>query len=78
MASKRYATVDKSVCVACGACENICPLGAIMVHKGCFAKVAEDKRVGCGKCEKVCPQHLPIRKLLEQVAAEFEKAPAAN
>ena len=28
----------------------------------------------CGKCEKNCPQHLPIRKLLEQVAGEFEKA----
>ena len=28
----------------------------------------------CGKCEKVCPQHLPIRKLLEDVASEFEKA----
>ena len=55
MASKRYATVDKRICVACGACENICPLGALMVHKGCFAKVAEDKCVGCGKCEKVCP-----------------------
>jgi len=27
----------------------------------------------CGKCEKVCPQHLPIRKLLEDVAHEFEK-----
>ena len=27
----------------------------------------------CGKCEKVCPQHLPIRKLLGEVAAEFEK-----
>ena len=26
----------------------------------------------CGKCEKICPQHLPIRRLLEQVAAEFE------
>ena len=26
----------------------------------------------CGKCEKICPQHLPIRKLLEQVAKEFE------
>ena len=25
------------------------------------------------ECEKVCPQHLPIRKLLEKVAAEFEK-----
>ena len=28
----------------------------------------------CGKCEKACPQHLPIRKLLEEVAKEFEKA----
>lgn len=26
----------------------------------------------CGKCEKVCPQHLQIRKLLEDVAKEFE------
>ena len=30
--------------------------------------------IKCGKCEKVCPQHLPIRKLLEDVAKEFEKA----
>ena len=29
--------------------------------------------VKCGACEEVCPQHLPIRELLEQVAAEFEK-----
>ncbi len=28
--------------------------------------------VKCGKCEKICPQHLPIRELLEKVAAEFE------
>ena len=28
--------------------------------------------IKCGKCEKVCPQHLPIRKLLPQVAAAFE------
>lgn len=28
--------------------------------------------VKCGKCEKVCPQHLPIRKLLADVAQEFE------
>ncbi len=26
----------------------------------------------CGKCEKICPQHLPIRRLLEDVAKTFE------
>ncbi|MDE7394511.1 MAG: aldo/keto reductase [Clostridiales bacterium] len=29
--------------------------------------------IACGKCESACPQHLPIRKLLKDVAAEFEK-----
>ncbi len=29
--------------------------------------------IKCGKCEKACPQHLPIRDLLEDVAAEFER-----
>ena len=29
--------------------------------------------IGCGQCEEVCPQHLEIRTLLADVAAEFEK-----
>ena len=29
--------------------------------------------IECGLCENSCPQHLPIRKLLKDVAAEFEK-----
>lgn len=28
--------------------------------------------IACGKCEQSCPQHLPIRKLLKDVAAQFE------
>jgi predicted aldo/keto reductase-like oxidoreductase len=28
--------------------------------------------IKCGKCEKACPQHLSIRKLLKDVAQEFE------
>ena len=29
--------------------------------------------IGCGKCENACPQHLPIRNLLKETAALFEK-----
>ena len=29
--------------------------------------------VQCGRCEAVCPQHLPIRDLLREVAAAFER-----
>ena len=34
------------------------------------AKASECIR--CGRCERQCPQHLPIRELLEEVAAEYE------
>lgn len=43
---------------------------------GGHAKASEC--IKCGKCEKVCPQHLEIRKLLENVAATFEKEDAAE
>ena len=52
---KRLACVDTVNCVACGACANVCPKGAIAVWKGCFARVAADKCVGCGLCSKTCP-----------------------
>ncbi len=29
--------------------------------------------IKCGKCEQICPQHLEIRKLLIDVANEFDK-----
>ncbi len=29
--------------------------------------------IKCGKCERSCPQHLPVTKLLEEVAAVFEQ-----
>lgn len=55
MASKRYAKVNDSICVACGTCELVCPKKVIKVKKGCFAEVDADNCVGCGKCAKSCP-----------------------
>lgn len=52
---KRNAIVDQSLCVACGCCVKVCPLSAIAVFHGLYAKVKPDRCVGCGKCAKECP-----------------------
>lgn len=52
--AKRVASVDKKRCVACGVCENTCPLAAVKVHRGCYAVVEETLCVGWGKCAKSC------------------------
>lgn len=53
--AKRRALVGLSECVACGCCAKVCPLGAISVYKGLYAKIDENKCVGCGKCGAECP-----------------------
>lgn len=53
--AKKLAIVNISRCVACGVCENSCPLSAAKVHRGCYAAIAEKLCVGCGKCAKSCP-----------------------
>ena len=35
-----------------------------------FGKASEC--IACGQCEEMCPQHLPITRLIEDVAAHFE------
>lgn len=51
---KKKATVLKDQCVACGCCEKVCPMNAIEVYKGIYAKVKE-ACIGCGKCKFACP-----------------------
>ena len=55
MPSKKLAAIDQTRCVACGVCENTCPLGAVKVRCGCYAAVEAERCVGCGKCAKLCP-----------------------
>ena len=55
MMAKNTATVDRNICVACGACMKVCPIGAISVYRGCFAVVDASRCVGCLRCMKECP-----------------------
>lgn len=47
------AQVNKEKCVACGACADACPCGAIEVKD--FAVVNEGECAGCGTCVDACP-----------------------
>ncbi len=41
-------------CVACGACEANCPVGAISMGDGKF-EIDPDKCIDCGSCAGGCP-----------------------
>ena len=51
----KKAIADKTICVACGVCQKVCPKQAIIIIKGCYAEVNREKCVGCGICAKNCP-----------------------
>ena len=41
-------------CVACGACEGACPVGAISMGDGKF-EIDASVCIDCGACEAACP-----------------------
>lgn len=46
------AVVNNETCVACGACVDACPCGAIEVQD---VAVVNDDCAGCGACVDACP-----------------------
>ena len=42
-------------CVACGACADTCPVGAISLGDAGSYVVDQDACVDCGACEDGCP-----------------------
>ena len=52
---KRHAVPDRELCVACGACAEVCPRGAVTVWRGSYSVVDDSLCVGCGRCAGECP-----------------------
>lgn len=46
--------VNKNLCIGCGACVGICPVGAITMENG-VAKIDYSKCIKCLACESLCP-----------------------
>ena len=46
-------------CVSCGACEMMCPNGAISMGAEHF-EIDSEKCIECGYCNSVCPVGAPV------------------
>lgn len=47
--------VDKDKCIGCGACMQLCPVGAISFDEDGKAKIDPNTCIKCGTCEASCP-----------------------
>ena len=72
------AFIDKTKCIECGRCKQMCPYGAIIeIHRPCVracaigaisigenrkAVIDYEKCVSCGACAKACPMDVDITK----------------
>lgn len=52
-----YRISDK--CIACGACEMNCPVGAISMGDEGIYVIDKNVCIGCGSCAAVCPMGAP-------------------
>ena len=47
--------IDKKICISCGTCVAICPVGAISFDEDGKAIIDRSKCIRCGACQASCP-----------------------
>ena len=52
--------IDLEKCIACGACEGACPVGAISPNAEGKMVIDPEKCISCGTCAAVCPVGAPV------------------
>ncbi|MBQ1318784.1 MAG: 4Fe-4S binding protein [Solobacterium sp.] len=48
-------TVDKELCIGCGACVGVCPVGALELDDEGKSQCNEDLCIDCQSCVGSCP-----------------------
>lgn len=64
MVEKNINSVNRTECMACGACESICPVHSISMEydqNGFMFPSVDEACIYCGKCMSICPVVNPVR-----------------
>ncbi len=48
-------TVDKDMCIGCGACVGVCPMEALSLDDEGKSECDADKCIDCATCVSTCP-----------------------
>jgi ferredoxin len=48
-------TVDKDLCIGCGACTGVCPVSALSLDDNGKSQCDESVCIDCGTCIGTCP-----------------------